>query len=189
MQSRIEIAEIVSFRLKVGRRDLERLPEELASELQLTLEEEGAEWVLAAEHGDCHLRFRTIGQDAVLTEIAICNDERGLFFQKVLGALMVKFGGDLHARLTWNVAEWNTHGDHAEIRIARGATTYPGLGRNQVLPNPDSEHALGAKDPAEEEAPLSPELREVADLLARAKLHWDEYQRLKAARSEQGSPK
>lgn len=187
MQSRIEIAEVVSFRLKVGRKDLELLPEELAPELQLTLEEEGVEWILATEHGDCHLRFRTIGKDAVLTEIAICNDEGGLFFQKVLGALMVKFGGDLHARITWNQTEWNTHGDHAEVRIARGSTTWPGLGRNEVLPSPEADAALGAKEP-EDETPLTPELREVAELLARAKHHWDEYQRMKANRSEH-SPK
>ncbi len=192
MQSRIEIAEIVAFRLKVGRKDLALLPEELASELRLTLEENGAELQLSTESGDCHLRFRSIGTDAVLTEIAIVNDAKGLFFQKVLGALMVKHGGDLHARVSWNVPEWNTHGDHAEIRISKGATTYPGLGKNQLLPSPDTHAALGGAGPkaaeADDEGPLPPELSEVAELLAKAKHHWDEYQRLKANRSEH-SPK
>lgn len=189
MVSRIEIAEVLSFRLKVPRAELERLLEELAEELPLTLEAEGAEVVLGPETGDSHLRFRAIGQEAVLTEVAICNDERGLFFQRALGTLLVRGAGDLHARVTWNIAEWNTHGDFAEVKVTRGASTWPGLGRamNQAIPTAEATAALGGGQAqaaaGEEEAGLTPELQEVAELLARARRHWDEYQRLKGSRS------
>lgn len=188
MVSRIEIAEVLSFRLKVARGELEKLLEELSEDLPLTLEADGAELVLGPENGDSHLRFRAIGQEAVLTEIAICNDERGLFFQRALGTLMVRGSGDLHARVTWNIAEWNTHGEYAEVKVNRGTSTWPGLGRpmNQVIPTAESSAALGgghAQAAAGEDTTLSPDLQEVAELLARARRHWEEYQRLKTQKA------
>jgi hypothetical protein len=192
MASRIEIAEVLSFRLKIAKEELEKLLEELQDDLPLTLEADGAELVLGAENGDSHLRFRAIGPDAILTEVAICNDDRGLFFQRALGTLMVRGGGDLHVRVTWNVAEWNTHGEFAEVRVTRGASTYPGLGRpmNRAIPTAQSGAALGggaagaapASNP--EDPAANPEIQEILDLLARARQHWEEYQRLKAQRSQ-----
>src|SRR5688572_22861771 len=106
--------------------ELSRTPEALGKELSLSVESEGAELVLMMEDSECFLRFRPIGPDAMLTEVSVSKDERGLFFQRVLGALMVRYRGDLHIRLSWNVAERNTNGDFAEVRINRGSTTYPG---------------------------------------------------------------
>ncbi len=197
MTPRIETAEILSFRLKIVPAALERLPSELGQELNLTVEPDGAELVLSMEDSDSYLRFRPIGTEAMLTEIFLCNDDRGLFFQRVLGALMVRYGGDLHIRLTWNTPERNSHGDFAEVRINRGSTTYPGLANTLTsLPppltggaqRPGSAMAAGGQDgeagpTAPEEAaalPPSPQEKEVLELLAKAKAHWAEYQRLKS---------
>ncbi len=147
MSARIEVAEVLSFRLKVPKAELERLAQPGArapgAELGVSglpqvpnvsnvpnviVETEGSEWVVSVEEGDSILRFRTIGTEAVLTEVVLCNDERGLFFTRVLGPLMVNHGGDLSARLTWNVAERNTEGDFSEVKIVRGRSNFPGLG-------------------------------------------------------------
>lgn len=188
MSPRIETAEVLSFRLKVPPGVLSRLPQELKDELALAVEQEEGEVVVSAQESDSYIRFRPIGSEAILTEVFLARDERGLFFQRVLGALMVRHGGDLHIRLTWNTPERNSHGDFAEVRITRGATTYPGL--SSVLPALPSPMAAEARQgqgiaTAEDEAELeslSPQEREIQELLARARAHWAEYQRLKAAR-------
>ena len=195
MSARIEVAEVLSFRLKVPKPELERLPRQLSSELGVVVETEGNEWVVSVEEGDSILRFRTIGTEAVLTEVVLCNDERGLFFTRVLGPLMVRHGGDLNARLTWNVAERNTEGDFAEVKIARGQSNYPGLGSPMAslppataqassMPGPGGGgpvNVMAVGDGAPEPQP-TPEQREVQVILERARGHWEEYQRLKAAK-------
>src|SRR5690242_16079305 len=103
MSPRIEIAEVLSFRLKVPRRELEALPDTVAGGLNLTVAVEKSELVVSAVDAESYLRFRAIGAEAMLTEIALSKDERGAFFQRVLGPLMVRFLGDLHLKLTWNV--------------------------------------------------------------------------------------
>ncbi len=193
MPPRIEIAEVITFRLKLPRAELTDLPGRLGPELSLKVEAEGQRVTVSMEGGASYLRFRLAGVDAVLSEIAVSNDERGLFFHRVLGPLMVRHAGDLHVRLRWNTAERNSHGSHAEVRISRGFTTYPGLGppplppRQSLSPAQDaaSEGGEGGAGPApeDEEAPdISPEAQEIRKLVSKAKQQWDEYQRLKAKR-------
>jgi hypothetical protein len=191
MTSRIEVAEVLSFRLKVPRPELEQLPRSLGPELGVSVETEGSELVLSIEAGDSYLRFRTIGAEAILTEVVVCNDDRGLFFQRVLGPLMVKHQGDLSIRLTWNAHEKNTEGDYSEVKITRGQTKYPGLAQPFLSLPPAVSSGSGATESAEgetmamqsdDETTVSPELLEVRKILERAKEQWAEYQRLKAAR-------
>jgi hypothetical protein len=153
MVPRIEIAEVVSFRLKLPLTEVERLPVMLAKELDLTLEREHGEVCVTAKDGDSSLRFRPVGHDAVLTEIAICNDEGGGFFQRVLGPLMVRFEGDCELRLVWNTPDRNTHGDFGAVTIRRGQTNYPGLSRPaQALRNALVQSSAG-NSPFTSEAP------------------------------------
>jgi hypothetical protein len=187
MSSRIEVAEVLSFRLKVPRSELEQLPRVLGPELGLVVETEGTELGISMDAGDSYLRFRAIGSDAILTEVVICNDERGLFFQRVLGPLMVRHQGDLAIRLTWSAHEKNTEGDYAEVKITRGQTSYPGLAQPFLSLPPAVASSAGTGEATEamamqsdDEAALPPELLEVKKILDRAKEQWAEYQRLKA---------
>lgn len=184
MTPRIENAEIVSFRLKVPKAELEALPQAAAvAGIKLALSAEEKDLILSVVEGDSSLRFRSIGADVVLTEVELKNDARGLFFHKVLGTLMVRFGGDLHARLTWNTAERNSHGNFAEVKIARGSTTYPGLGAS---PFASLGSEGGVEGAPEDEGPHepTPEELEVKKLLEKAQGHWAEYQKLKKKKTE-----
>ncbi len=196
LNPRIETAEILSFRLKVPPEELARLPEKLGQELNLGVESDGGEILLSMEDSDSYLRFRPVDSDAVLTEIFLCNDDRGLFFQRVLGALMVRFRGDLHLKLKWNTPERNSHGEFAEVKIHEGSTTYPGLANSlNTLPPPvpgtpvaarrrgsaklEEANPEGEAEVEVDRPPTAQEL-EIREILSRAKAHWDEYQRLKA---------
>ncbi len=194
MSPRIEIAEVITFRLKLPRAELTDLPGRLGPELALKMEAEGQRVTLSMEGGVSYLRFRVAGADAVLSEITVANDERGLFFHRVLGPLMVRHAGDLHVRLRWNTAERNSHGNHAEVRISRGFTTYPGLGPPPLPPRASMSSAQDtasgdggeatAESAAEDEEveDPAPEAQEIRKLVARAKQEWEEYQRLKVKR-------
>jgi hypothetical protein len=198
MQPQIETAEVITFRLKLPRAELLELSTRLGPELALKIETEGQRVTVAMERGSSFLRFRLTGVDAVLSEISIAADERGLFFHRVLGPLMVRHAGDLHVRLRWNTAERNSHGDHAEVRINRGFTTYPGLGPPPLPPRSslssatqDAAAGEGAESPAEAslegeevEAP-HPEAQEIRRLVDKAKAYWEEYLRLKEKRKRQ----
>src|ERR687887_322252 len=142
MAPRIENAEIVSFRLKVPRLELERLPNgALGEEQGLQLLNEDGEVTISSSESDSFLRFRPIGAEAMLTEIFLSRDPRGDFLLRVLGPLMVRFTGDLLARVIWNVPERNLNGDHSEVKITRGMTDYPGLGH---VPLTEAEARAGA---------------------------------------------
>ncbi|XXF76675.1 hypothetical protein P2318_27005 [Myxococcaceae bacterium GXIMD 01537] len=189
MGARIEVVEVLAFRLQVPRRALERLPAELAPELALRLAPaEDGTLVLGQEEEDSFLRFRTADDAAELTEISIINDEGGVFFQAVLGALMVRFAGDLRVRLVFNPGAPGTGEPWAEVRIDRGRTTYPGLVTQSAASN--LSHAaseggsVGAADDeaSADDAPPSPEDEELALLLRKADAAWQEYQRLKRER-------
>jgi hypothetical protein len=190
MGARIEVVEVLSFRLRVPRRALDRLPAELKSELGLRLSpSEDGTLLLGQEDEDSFLRFRLTGDAAELTEIAIANDEGGTFFQAVLGSLMVRFAGDLRVRLVFDPDGMESGEPWAEVRIEKGRTTYPGLATQAAAAN--LSHAAsegGAVGPSddegalEEDAPPSPEEEELAQLLRKADSAWQEYQRLKSGR-------
>jgi len=194
MAARIEVAEVLSFRLKVPKTELEQLPRSLGPELGVNVETEASELVVSMEPGDSYLRFRAIGPEAILTEVVVCNDERGLFFQRVLGPLMVRYQGDLSIRLTWSAHEKNTEGEYAEVKITRGQTKYPGLAQPFLSLPPAVSSGAGAEQSPQDEAhaaaedeaggTVAPELLEVKKLLDRAKAQWAEYQRLKAEREK-----
>jgi hypothetical protein len=190
MAPRIDSAEIVSFRLKVPRMELERLPSgALGEEQGLQLLNEDGEVMITSSETDSFLRFRPIGAEAMLTEIFLSRDPRGDFFLRVLGPLMVRFAGDLVARVIWNVPERNLNGEYVEVKIARGMTDYPGLGH---VPLTESEASAGAGTGAalrnslraggEQELgdAVSSEEREVQQLLQQAKTQYEEYLRLKS---------
>jgi hypothetical protein len=194
MAARIEVAEVLSFRLKVPRAELEQLPRSLGPELGVGLETEGSELVISMEPGDSYLRFRGIGPEAILTEVVVCNDDRGLFFQRVLGPLMVRYQGDLSIRLTWSAHEKNTEGEYAEVKITRGQTKYPGLAQPFLSLPPAVASGAGTNEQSaqnehhaaaeEESGHVSAELLEVKKILERAKAQYAEYQRLKAQREK-----
>ncbi|MGA9520090.1 MAG: hypothetical protein WBV82_01420 [Myxococcaceae bacterium] len=188
MGPRIDNAEVISFRLKVPRLELERLPQsEAGKDLGLTLTSEEGELALAAAEGDSYLRFRPIGPEAMLTDIYLFRDARGEFLLRVLGPLMVRFAGDLELRAVWSVAERNSDGDYAHVKITRGITDYPGL-----LKQPTTESRAGAEGSAAESIRNTlraggqgdlgdryPEEKEVRELLEKARAYYQEYLRLK----------
>lgn len=190
MAPRIETAEFVSFRLKVPRLELERLPNgALGEELGLQLVNEDGELTITTTESDSFLRFRPIGAEAMLTEIYVAQDVRGDFLLRVLGQLMVRFAGDMQARVIWNVPERNANGDHAEVKVTRGMSDYPGLG-HVPLTEPEARAGAGAPSAAlrntlraggepELGDVATPDEREVHDLLEKAKSHYEEYLRLK----------
>lgn len=190
MGARIEVVEVLSFRLRVPRRALDKLPAELKSELGLRLSpSEDGTLLLGQEDEDSFLRFRLTGDAAELSEIAIANDEGGTFFQAVLGSLMVRFAGDLRVRLVFDPDGTESGEPWAEVRIEKGRTSYPGLATQAAAAN--LSHAAshgGSVGPSDDEAapdedaPPSPEEEELAQLLRKADSAWQEYQRLKRGR-------
>ncbi len=187
MGPRIDSAEVISFRMKVPRLELERLPQgDAGKDLGLTLTSEDGELVLAASEGDSYLRFRPIGAEAMLTDIYLFRDTRGEFLIRVLGPLMIRFAGDLELRAVWSVAERNSDGDYAHVKITRGITDYPGL-----LKQPSTRTKAAAEASAgdamrntlraggEDLGDRFPEEKEVRELLEKARAYYQEYLRLK----------
>lgn len=188
MRPRIEIAEVVSFRLTVPYSALEQAAGDTPSEL--SLEQDGADVVLKQADGDCSLRFAPVGEELVLTEVMICNDEGGAFFSRVLGRLLADHSGDLEAKLVWSQASRNTQGSHANVVFRRGravpqpapAPSAANVLRDAVLAGGDPQGELAGVQAASDQA--HPDEEEIRRLLARAKEHWTEYQRLKTAREQ-----
>jgi hypothetical protein len=207
MAPRIESAEILSFRLSLPREALPRLAHELRNEVPLTLIEDGQGIKLGLEDGECLLRFRARGDEAFLVEVAVSNDENGLFFNRAFGTLLAQHQGDLQAKVSWDGApERNTHGTHALVVVHNGVTQSGARAanalRNTLVAAGDgggagedgnpfggppaqggnasaSANANNAPPPTREEEEL---LAEVQQLLARGKAHWDEYQKLKSGK-------
>jgi hypothetical protein len=183
MKPRIESVEVLNFRLKVPLAELEQLADTAAGkQLGLTLEYDGNELVLGCGHSDSALRFRPIGAEAMLSEIAIARDEGGAFCQGVLLALATRFRGDLHLKVVWNEGERNTHGNWAEVKVARGVAE---AGAPAYAPAGAASGPTGEQiEPLEQdpEPPLTEQERELSELLTKARAYWDEYQRLKAGK-------
>ena len=214
--ARIERMQVHSFWLEVPRRALERLPAELAPELALRLTrgpkpgpgpgpERGELLELAEERGGCLLRFVTVEPADVgvvaLQEIQIRGDADGSFFLATLGAMMVRYGGDLEAQVQGGPGTRPT-----PVHIVRGVTDYPGLSTHSAAAHlAQAADDAGAKDraqaPAVSAAPAASsgaeasgptggagaqaqEEQELHELLGRAQAHWAEYQRLKGRRGE-----
>jgi hypothetical protein len=189
MRPRIEIAEVVSFRLTLPPAALDQVVDDLSSELSLLLEQEGTDLSVKQASGDCALRFTPVDEELVLTEVLVCNDDGGTFFWRVLARLMTEHEGDLEARLVWSAAERNVQGNHAAVAFRRGRPI-PQPGAPSSPGNVLREAALAAGDPLGDLAEVQPsaapdpagEEEEVRRLLARAQSAWAEYQRLKSAR-------
>ncbi|MDY7228410.1 hypothetical protein [Hyalangium rubrum] len=190
MGSRIEAVEVLSFRLELPRLALERLPVELSSALpvQVAREDDGS-LTLEQEGQESFLRFQLEGDAAELVEIFISQDAKGAFFHKVLGALMVRYHGDLRARLVFDPRENEADEPWAEVSIERGRTTWPGLATQSAAvrlahaaAEGGSVGASGEGGPVEE--PLTQEEEELSRILARADEAWQEYQRLKRQRQQ-----
>lgn len=184
MSTRIEVVELLSFKLIVPRETLERLPEDLDTEVKLVLEREEGELVLAESKGDSFLRFREIKGQVAMSGALICNDVEGRFFREVLCALVMRFGGDMDARIMWNDPALNTGGDYAELRMRGGKAQASRNVTQNVL------RAVAAGEAtAQGGAPIfnEKELMEIEKLLERADREWAEYQRLKAERLAQGA--
>lgn len=189
MRPRIEIAEVVSYRLTVPYSALEQAAGDLPGDLPLALDQDGADVVLKQADGDCCLRFAPVGEELVLTEVMICNDEAGAFFSRVLARLLTDHGGDLEAKLVWSQASRNTHGSHTPVVFRRGrqvpqpASKGPSPAnvlREAVMAGGDPQVELAGVQAMSEQAVADDE--EIRRLLTRAREHWTEYQRLKSAR-------
>jgi hypothetical protein len=197
MAPRIESAEILSFRLSVPREALVRLAHDLRNEVPLTLIEDSRGIKLGLEDGECLLRFRARGDEAFLVEVAVSNDENGLFFNRAFGTLLAQHQGDLQAKVSWDGApERNTHGTHALV-VVRNGVTQSGARAVNALRN--TLVAAGDGGSGEDGNPFGPGqgnsntppppnredeelLAEVQQLLARGKAQWDEYQKLKSGK-------
>ncbi|WP_224248114.1 hypothetical protein [Hyalangium gracile] len=191
MGSRIETVEVLSFRLELPKLALERLPTELGSAVAVRLErDEDGTLVLEQQGQDSFLRFHMEGDAAELVEICVSQDAQGAFFQKVLGALMVRFQGDLRARLVFDPRENTSKEPWVEVSIERGRTSWPGLATQSAavrLAHAAAEGgSVGASGEGGEppEEPLTAEEEELSRLLARADSEWQEYQRLKRMRQQ-----
>lgn len=204
MSLRIEVAELLSFRLKLPKRALEQALE-FGPDTPLSLSREDGELVLCDREADSFLRFRPIGEEAILTDAALLNDPHGRFF-RVLGKLVMGHGGDLEAQLVWSDDARNADDAWTQVRIARGLTSHPALSVQkaqrglQDLPEAFGDARDGAaRGPrnqmraaggagadglgaAGNEASHDAEAEELARLLLRAEQAWAEYQRLKANR-------
>jgi hypothetical protein len=193
MGSRIETVEVLSYRLELPRLALERLSAELGPALPVRLErDEDGTLVVELDGQDSFLRFHVEGDAAELVEICISQDAQGAFFQKVLGALMVRFLGDLRARLVFDPRENPSKEPWVEVSIERGRTNWPGLATQaaavrlaQAAAEGGSVGASGEGGEQSPEEPLSAEEEELSKLLARAESEWQEYQRLKRQRQQQ----
>lgn len=179
MSTRIEVVELLSFKLSVPREILERLPEELDTACRLVVEREDGELVLAEKSGDSFVRFRENKEQVGMSGALICNDLEGKFFREVLCALLMRYGGDIEARVMWNDPSLNSAGDYAELSIKGG----------RVMPSAAARAASNVLRAAAPDLapPTPPELREIEELLDRADREWAEYQRLKAERMSQGA--
>jgi hypothetical protein len=193
--ARIERMQVHSFWLEVPRRALERLPGELAPELVLRLASvkvPGGELLeLTPEQGGSRLRFAPVEDGVVgLQEIQIREDADGAFFLATLGALMVRYGGDLEAQVQGAQGAKPT-----PVRIVRGVTDYPGLSTHaaathlaQAAHDAGGTVGAGGQPPqgaaaGDASPPISArEEKELHELLSRAEAHWAEYQRLKGRR-------
>jgi hypothetical protein len=191
MGSRIEAVEVLSFRLELPRLALERLPSEVGSVLPVRLDREDDGTLLLEQEGqESFLRFHLEGDGAELVEIFIAQDLKGAFFHKVLGALMVRFHGDLRARLVFDPRDGTADEPWAEVSIERGRTSWPGLATQSAavrLAHAAAEGgSVGASGEGDsmEEQPLTPEEEELSRLLSRAEMAWQEYQRLKRQRQQ-----
>ena len=192
MGSSIEAVEVLSFRLELPRLALERLPSEVGTGLRVLVEKDEDGTLLVEHEGqENFLRFHLEGDSAELMEISIARDAQGSFFQKVLGALMVRFHGDLRARLVFDPRENPSKEPWVEVSIERGRTSWPGLATQSAAVR--LQHAateggsVGASGEGGEapEEPLTPEEEELSRLLSRAEAAWQEYQRLKRQRQQQ----
>ncbi|ADO74257.1 hypothetical protein [Stigmatella aurantiaca] len=188
MGTRIEAVEVLSFRLELPKLVLERMPGEqrAAIPLQLAREEDGT-LTLEHEGHESFLRFRLDGEGAELIEICILHDAKGVFFQQILGSLMVRFLGDLRARLVFDPLENPSDEPWAEVSIERGRTSWPGLATQSAAVRLAHAAAEGGSVSASDgesppEEPLTAEEEELTRLLARAETAWQEYQRLKRQR-------
>ncbi len=192
MGSSIEAVEVLSFRLELPKLALERLPSELGTALRVLVEKDEDGTLLVEHEGqESFLRFHLEGERAELMEISISQDKQGHFFQKVLGALMVRFHGDLRVRLVLDPRSNPSKEPWAEVSIDRGRTSWPGLATQSAAVR--LQHAAaeggsvgasgGGGEPQEE--PLTPEEEELSRLLSRAEAAWQEYQRLKRERLQQ----
>jgi hypothetical protein len=193
MGSRIETVEVLSFRLELPKLALERLGPELGPALLVHVERDEDGTMLVGQEGqESFLRFHLEGDAAELVEISIAQDVQGSFFQKVLGALMVRFHGDLRARIVFDQQENPTDEPWVEVSVERGRTSWPGLATQAAavrLAHAATEGgSVGTSGegggPAAEE-PLTPEEEELSRLLSRAEAAWQEYQRLKRQRQQQ----
>ncbi|HLT31384.1 MAG TPA: hypothetical protein VK013_15205 [Myxococcaceae bacterium] len=187
MRPRLEVAELLSFRLRLPK---EALDEVLSppGDTFLTLTREGGDLVLADSGADSFLRFKQVKEELVLTDVALLNDPRARFL-KVLAALLIRFEGDLEAQLVWSDAQRNTVEGWTDLRVHRGQTEHPALAvprlQNQLRQVPEALSPEGgaALFTESEEGPAPDEAEEIARLLVRAEAAWSEYQRLKNERT------
>jgi hypothetical protein len=111
----------------------------IAEQLEVSVEPMEAGFLLSGEASQCALRFVVDQQCARLSDLVLRDDERGRFFQQVLGALLVQYEGQLSG---WAV--WSNHGEPARVTVRNGISRDPLLaalasardGALEMLPEP-----------------------------------------------------
>ena len=181
----IQKAEVLSFRLTLPLVALERLPDEVKG-MGLTLSTEDGR--LALIHERSRLDFACEGDEALLEAVKLENDPAGAFFHRVIGALMTRYHGDLHVKLTWGAPERAEVLGLAEIRIEKGETSYPALRmKNVVSMLRSAAQPVFEREAAEQhhleggalETARSSDEDEIRRLLDEGKRYFAEYKKLK----------
>jgi hypothetical protein len=168
--SRLESLDVSRVRLQIPMEDFDALP----ARLDVTLTREGDELLLSNEQPGCALRFEVKGEHAELAEVRIRHDEKGRFFQQVLGVLLIEYQGDLDALAEWNAPK----GLRAPVKVQRGETHYPLLASLRAArPRPP------LADHGEDDTVTTLEDR-VERHLTHARAAWEEYQRLKSSQDK-----
>lgn len=112
---------------------------ELTDQLEVSVEPMEAGFLLSGEASQCALRFVVERRRARLSDLVLRDDERGRFFQQVLGALLVQYEGQLSG---W--ATWSDRAQPARVTVRNGLSHEPLLaalasargGALQTLPEP-----------------------------------------------------
>ncbi len=168
--TRLESLEVSRVRLQVPLEDFDALP----ARLDVTLTREGDEILLSNEQPGCALRFEVKGENAELAEVRIKHDDKGRFFQQVLGVLLIEYQGDLEALAEWNAPK----GLRTPVKVVRGETSYPLLASLRAA-RPRAPLPEGG----DEDTVTTLEER-VDRHLTHARAAWEEYLRLKSSKDK-----
>jgi len=161
MGPRLASLDVSSMSLEIPLPDFDLLP----SQLGCSLLRGRGRLVLAPDRPGCTLTFDVEPDRALLSRLALQDDEDGRFMREVVGALFVAYQGDLEAELHW------TDGlTQPPLRVLGGETDHPLL--------------TGSLDAAEPVGPGTISVALLEQWLADGRQEWGQYQQSKAQRAD-----